>query len=149
MISVRNEGHGDDLRLEQFAPLLEFELRSNFSEGSRHIAHGDGSSERRRVAAAGDPAHFISLAIEHQRTFAHRLAAFHFEPDPQLWRTIIKLGKNTLGPWEAAFTAAAFVDGEGKTGHHRCRRAIDIMTVKRQSVLEPQRIAGNEPDRLY
>ena len=110
----------------------------------RDIAHGDRALQRRREAAAGDPADLIAFAVEHQRAFANRLAAVDLEADALLRRTVLDLRENAHRAGEAAVGAAPLVDCEGEAGHDRRRLVVEVVTVERQARFEAQRIRARQ-----
>src|SRR5437764_2001229 len=148
MIAVRNERHGRDTGVEQFAALFQFQRRAGLGEVGRDIAHGDGALERGREAAAGDLADLIAFAVEDERTLAHGLAAVDIEADALLRRAILELGEDAHRAREASLGAAALIDGEGQAGHHRRGIEVEVVAVERQARLKPKRITRAEADRL-
>src|SRR4051794_31973653 len=148
MITVRNERHGHDARVEQLSALLQLQCRAVFSKMARDIAHGDRALQRWREAAAGDLADLTALAVEDKRALAHRLATLDFQADALLRRSILEFGENSHGPGKTALGPAPLVDGEGQAGHDRRGASIKIVAVQREARFKPKRIAGAETDRL-
>src|SRR4051794_22529157 len=148
MITVRNERHGHDARVEQLSALLQRQCRAVFSKMARDIAHGDRALQRWREAAAGDLADLIALAVEDKGALAHRLAPFDFKANPLLRRSILELGKDSQGSGKASLSSATLVDGEGQAGHDRRGASIKIVAVQREARFKPKGIASAETDRL-
>src|SRR5688572_1922814 len=98
------------------------------------------------MAARGDAADFIALAIEYPCAFADRLAAFDEQSDTFLGGPIVELGHDSQRSSEAAFGATALADSEGQIRHHRRSRAAEVMPVERKPRLKPQRIARAKAD---
>jgi len=102
VISVWNERHGHDARLEQLPALLELQGCARLGQLGRHITHGDRSLERRREAPAGDLADLIAFPVEDQGPFAHGLATVDFKAHALLRGSILQLGQDPHCAGEAA-----------------------------------------------
>src|SRR5437870_282372 len=109
---MRNERHGHEASVEQFAALLELQRGAWLGEVVRDIAHGDRSLERGGEAAARDLANLVSFAVEDERALADGLTAVDVEADALLRRSVLELGEDAHRAREAAFGTAALVDRE-------------------------------------
>ena len=78
---------------------------------------------------------------------ADGLAALDGEADALADRTIVQLLRDARPAGEAPLGAAALGERKGQVGLHGRRMLIEIVAVERQARLQPERIAGAEPDR--
>ena len=88
-------------------------------------------------------------SIDDDRAFARRRAAFGLDADA-LARSALRQSRGAMrvGADEAAFAAPPLADRPDEVGLDRARRLVDVMAIEAEARLEPQRIAGAEPDRL-
>src|SRR3546814_6362101 len=90
-----------------------------------------------------------SVAVEHRGAFAHRLAPVDAQPDTLDDRALLALDQDTRGTGEIRFLAPPLArDREAEIGHARRRLLVEIVAVERQPLLQPQRIARAQPDRV-
>ena len=150
VIAVGDERHRRDLRLEQFAALLELERRCPARRARwRHSpwrsaarAMGEKPPLVTRPTSLPSPSRISAPSRTGWRPSTRRPTRFWTGP-------FVELAEDPHRAGEAAFGAAALADGESRgpaiTG---VVVAVEIVAVERQAGLEPQQIARAEADRL-
>src|SRR6202012_3851786 len=88
-----------------------------------------------------------------RRAFAHRRAALRPQADTASRSAAVELRQDGIGAEETTGTGAAaataLLHRPFQRAFDRRRRGVDIVAVQTKPGLEPQAVAGAEPDRLH
>src|SRR6056297_1361504 len=79
---------------------------------------------------------------------ARRLAPIRFDTDEAALGPVRDLATDAIGAGEVAFLAAALLDRPSQPGLYRGCSLVDVVSVKAETCLEPQRIPGAKTNRL-
>ena len=117
----------------------------------RHVAHRHRRIEARPEAARGDrPDAVAGLVGEERRALAHRRPPLRAKADAAAGRAAGDLVEDHRVAGKAAGAGAAGaaggLDRPFERRLDRRRRAVDVVPVEAEPGLEPQRVAGAEPD---
>src|SRR5689334_3179587 len=113
------------------------------------IAHGDRAADGGAEAPTGDFADLAAAAVLNLGMVAGRLLAFGQDSHALAFGSLGQLLLDDRGTGKSAILAPACADAPGEPRLDRCRRRVDVVSVKAKACLQPQRIPRTEADRLY
>src|SRR5262245_10810357 len=147
-IAVRDERQWRNRGGECIAAHHEIEPRADLGAIGRDIAHGNRCADARAEAARGNDAKGIAQQSQYLGAVAGGRAAIGPDANALALWALCQLGLNAVGTRESALAAAALLDGPRKTGLHRARGLIDVVTPEAQTRFQTQGIARAKADGL-
>src|SRR5215472_3758794 len=144
-----DEGQRHDLGRQRLAANDQVEGMAGGGHSGLGIAHSQRTVEARAEAAAGDLADLPAGGVLDFRMLAGRLAALGQDADAPALGALPQLALDDRGPRKATLAPAALADTPGEPGLDGGRGLVDVMAVKAEPGLEPQRIPRAQADGLH
>src|SRR5580704_4512192 len=139
VIAGRNEWQPDDSRRPRGAAHQELQGLALHGVLGSDVAHCDRPADRGAEAAAGYFPQCAPCVIDNLGVLARRRAPVQTDADALAARPLDELAQYRGGTGEAAFGAAPLPDRPSEIGFDRGRGFVDVMPIKAESRLEPQR----------